>query len=98
MKILALENELPGLTTADFVPHLKDEARRIWDLQQSGAVREVYFTADRHTAVLVLECGDAEACKKPDFLKPVHGDAHKKNIRTIQKKGITGFMAGKRNW
>jgi muconolactone delta-isomerase len=60
MKILALENELPGLTAADFQPHLKDEARRIWELQQSGAVREVYFTADRHTAVLVLECSDAE--------------------------------------
>ena len=44
------------------------------------------------------ECGDAEACKKLDFLKPVHGDAHKKNIRAIQKKGIAGFMDGKRNW
>ena len=63
MKILALENELPGLTTADFVPHLKDEARRIWELQQSGALREVYFTAERHTAVLVLECSDAEAAR-----------------------------------
>jgi muconolactone delta-isomerase len=61
MKILALENELPGLTAADFQPHLQAEARRIWDLQQSGAVREVYFTAEHHTAVLVLECGNAEA-------------------------------------
>ena len=63
MKILALENELPGLTAADFQSYIKEEARRIWDLQQSGAVREVYFTADRHTAVLVLECGDAEAAR-----------------------------------
>jgi hypothetical protein len=63
MKILALENELPGLTAADFQPHLQSEARRIWELQQSGAVREVYFTANRHTAVLVLECVDAEAAR-----------------------------------
>jgi hypothetical protein len=44
------------------------------------------------------ECSDADACKKPEFLKPVHGDSHLKNIRAIRKKGITGFMAGKRNW
>jgi len=64
MKILALENELPGLTTADFVPHLKDEARRIWELQQSGDLREVYFNANRHTAVLVLEFRDTEAARQ----------------------------------
>jgi muconolactone delta-isomerase len=63
MKILALENELPGLAAADFQPHLQAEARRIWELQQSGALREVYFTAERHTAVLVLECSDAEAAR-----------------------------------
>ena len=44
------------------------------------------------------ECGDRDACKKLDFLKPVHGDAHLKNIQAIRKKGIAGFMAGKRNW
>jgi muconolactone delta-isomerase len=63
MKILALENELPGPNAADFQPHLQDEARRIWELQQSGTLREVYFTAGRHTAVLVLECSDAEAAR-----------------------------------
>jgi hypothetical protein len=44
------------------------------------------------------ECRDAEVCRKLDFLNPVHGDGHKKNIRMIRKKGIAGFMAGKRNW
>lgn len=55
MKILAFEVERPGLSAADFAPHLKDEARRVWDLQQAGLVREAYFRADEHTAVLVLE-------------------------------------------
>lgn len=32
-------------------------------MQQSGALCEVYFTAYRHNAVLVLECGDAEAAR-----------------------------------
>ncbi len=44
------------------------------------------------------ECGEAEACRKLDFLKPVHGDGHLKNIRAIRKKGPDGFVAGKRNW
>ena len=63
MKILALEKELPESTAEAFRPHLKAEARRVWELQQSGALREIYFNADRHTAVLVLECGDVEAAR-----------------------------------
>lgn len=60
MKILAFEVEQPGLGAADFAPHLKAEARRVWDLQQAGLVREVHFRADQHTAVLVLECPTLE--------------------------------------
>ena len=57
MKILALERELPGATAKKFQPLLKDEARRVWELQQSGVLREVHFDARQHTAVLTLECG-----------------------------------------
>jgi muconolactone delta-isomerase len=60
MKILALEKELPGATAEAFQLLLKDEARRLWELQQSGALRETSFRADRHSAVLVLECSDIE--------------------------------------
>jgi hypothetical protein len=56
MKILALEKELPGATAEACKPLLKDEARRIWELQQSGAIREIYFNSNQHTAVIVLEC------------------------------------------
>ena len=63
MKILALEHELPGATAEAFQPLLKDEARRVWDLQQSGVLREIYFRADQHTAVLVLECVDLEEAR-----------------------------------
>jgi muconolactone delta-isomerase len=62
MKILALEKELPGATAAVFAPHLQAEAARVWELQQTGVLREIYFRADRSDAVLVLECADvAEA-------------------------------------
>ncbi len=59
MKILALEKEVPGTTAAAFMPHLRAEAARVWELQQSGVLREIYFRQDRSDAVLVLECTDA---------------------------------------
>jgi len=63
MKILALEHEYPNLTTEDFQPHLKTEARRVWELQQQGIIREIYFRADQSSAILVLECADEAAAE-----------------------------------
>ncbi len=60
MKFLAIERELPGATAEAFRPLLEDEARRVWELQQSGALREIDFDAERHIAVLVLECKDKD--------------------------------------
>ena len=56
MKLIALETENPGVTSEQFAPHLKDEAKAVWELEQQGLIRETYFRADQHTAVLVLEC------------------------------------------
>jgi len=64
MRLLALERELRGATAEAFRPLLKAEARGIWELQQSGALREIYFNADQHTVVLVLECSDREAARQ----------------------------------
>ena len=44
------------------------------------------------------ECSDFESCKKIDFLKPVHGDAHIKNLRKIKKNGKKEFARGKTLW
>jgi hypothetical protein len=60
MKILALEIEREGAAAADFAPLLKAEAAHVWDLQQADLIREIHFRADRHTAVLILECPDLE--------------------------------------
>ena len=56
MKILALEQELPGATPEGFHQHARQEARKVWELHQAGLIRELYFRADRNVAVLVLEC------------------------------------------
>lgn len=63
MKILALEKELPGVEDTAFQPHLKAEAARVWELYQAGILREIYFRADQHTAVLMLECPDVDAAR-----------------------------------
>ena len=59
MKILALEKERPGVEPDQFALHLNGEARCVWQLYESGQLREFYFRQDRHEAVLVLECADA---------------------------------------
>lgn len=64
MKILALEKETPDTTAEQFTPHLKAEAARVWELYQSGQLREMYFRGDRSEAVLVLECANVEEANK----------------------------------
>ncbi len=64
MKILALEHEHPDTTSADFAPHLTDEARAVYELQQRGILREIHFRADRPEAVLFLECESGEAARE----------------------------------
>ena len=44
------------------------------------------------------ECEEYAECEKLDFLNSIHGNAHRKNISIIKKKGIGGFFKGKRNW
>lgn len=57
MKILAIEKEINQVAEPDYLPFLEDEARKVWELQQEGIIREIYFTDD-HCAVLVLEARD----------------------------------------
>jgi muconolactone delta-isomerase len=64
MKILAMEKETPGVAGADFEPHLRAEAARVWQLQQAGVLRELYFRQDRPAAVLILECADADEARE----------------------------------
>ena len=44
------------------------------------------------------ECSHPSTCDKLDFLNDAHGDAHRRNIINLKKKGISGFLLGKRSW
>ena len=58
MKILAIEKECPGSQVEPMQARLKPEAMRVWELYQKGIIREAYFQAESHEAVLILECED----------------------------------------
>ncbi len=64
MKLIAMEREVAKASASAFQPYLKAEAVRVWELYQSGVVRELYFRADQHTAVLGLECEDESAARE----------------------------------
>ena len=64
MKILALECDVPGVDDERFTDAiLREEAARAWALQQEGVIREMYFRADRQSAVFVLECQSIEKAR-----------------------------------
>ncbi len=44
------------------------------------------------------ECEDFASCEKLEFLVPVHGDGHLKNLRKIRKDGVDAWAEGKRWW
>ena len=44
------------------------------------------------------QCDEFETCQNLDFLNPIHGDAHLRNLRKLNKQGINAFIEGKRYW
>ena len=44
------------------------------------------------------QCDEFECCRKMDFLKMNHGDAHLKNLRILKKKGKNEFLKGNKYW
>ncbi len=44
------------------------------------------------------QCDEFETCRKLNFLKPFHEDAHIKNLRILKRAGAGSFLKGKRNW
>ena len=63
MKILAMEAEIPGADWSGAAALLKDEARHVYDLYLSGALREIWFT-EAHDAVIILECADLDEAER----------------------------------
>jgi len=43
------------------------------------------------------DCEGIDACNKLDSLKPIHGDAHIRNIMKIKKQGIDYFLKDRKS-
>jgi hypothetical protein len=90
MKILALEQEVPGVIAESLQSQLKAEARRVWELQQDGIIRGVYFRQEQENAVLVLECQNgAEALQVLNSLPLVQAGLI--SFEIIPLKAYPGF-------
>jgi hypothetical protein len=64
VQVLAMERSVPGVLDDAFTPALlRAEAEHLWELHQTGVVRQMFFRADRHEAVLLLEVADGAAAK-----------------------------------
>jgi hypothetical protein len=44
------------------------------------------------------QCTKYEHCTKLDALNALHGNAHRKNLKSIQKRGTTEFIKGNKHW
>jgi hypothetical protein len=44
------------------------------------------------------ECDEYKTCTHLEFLNPTHGVAHRKNLNILNRKGVDGFLAGKKHW
>lgn len=55
MKIIAIEKELSDSTPELFKEFSEHEALEAWNLYQDGFIREMYFRADKSSAILILE-------------------------------------------
>lgn len=64
MRILASEDEKQEASADDVQVLLIEEARRVWELHQEDYVREIYFRAEKTSAVLMLECSDMEEARR----------------------------------
>ena len=64
MKIIALEKEKTTASREAFAKFARDEAQKVWELQQDGLIREIYFRADENSAVLVLEADSVDSARE----------------------------------
>lgn len=55
MKFLVKETELRSIPSDQKEQLLADEALHVWNLYQKGIIREIYFTAETHEAVIIFE-------------------------------------------
>lgn len=89
MKILAIEKEMEGVAWDNSEGLLKEEARHVYNLYLSDALREIYFT-ENSNAILVIEAGDKHAAIKLLDELPLVRDG-KIRFEVMELRPYTGY-------
>ena len=63
MKLLALSVRQPGASFDDIQRLQVPEVTMVWQMQQEGFLREIYFDPDRPAVTLILEAESIEAAR-----------------------------------
>ncbi len=58
MQFLFLARVAQGISTEQVLPHVKDEAKAVWQNYSADVVQSIYFIADMSGAVLLCEAPD----------------------------------------
>jgi muconolactone delta-isomerase len=62
MKVLAIEKELSFVSTDKAV--MEQEAHQVYELYKMDKLRDIYFTREKHTAVIIFEVEDITEARK----------------------------------
>jgi hypothetical protein len=97
MKILATSSDTPHANWMGRDDILRKEALNIWELQKSETIREIWFTATDHNAVIVLECESVEAAERviSDFPLVREGLVDFKCVQLVAYDGFERLMEQK---
>ncbi len=64
MQILVITRDAMGTNWEEKRELLKEEAQRVWGLQQQGVIRNIWFTDPGRDAVILMECANVDAARK----------------------------------
>ena len=65
VKVLAIGHARNGIRWEHIAPYVGEEARTVWELHESGRVREFYLRADHLPGVvLVFECDEVREAER----------------------------------
>lgn len=63
MQFLVIARMSAGTSPSDVLPHVKAEAKTVWDYYAADKVRSINYIADMSGAVLMLEAESLEAAQ-----------------------------------
>lgn len=64
MQFLLIARVVEGVSMEQVLPHVKDEAAKVWEEYTADVVRSIHYIADMSGAVLMCEAASLEAMQE----------------------------------